>query len=200
MAMIFIFGFRRYQYFRVRLHGVFGRPTDRPSEQQAEGEIRLRRLPGTKPRVLDVCTDTTVRWRTSDFLPGKRALAGDSSDASWSWYNVMPLSANKVTTTTDELGNEPVGRPATPRSPNPPSSSNVFQRFWRFGRATDKNSKQPMTTTSVTELRLAFLVAMPSERYPVYDRKLREDRFRHEGGTLVYELGVHELPWDEDGS
>lgn len=75
--------------------------------------------------------------------------------------------------------------------------SNVIQRFLQF-RATDNKSRHPTSVSAMSRLRVAVVVAMPSERYPIYDRELREDRSRHERGALEYELGLHELRWDED--
>ena len=95
MAMVFIFGFRRYQYFQARLHEMFGRPgadPNRLSEQQAAGEIRLRRLPGTKPKLWEVCTDTSVQWWEvrKRGIVGKRGWrTGGDEDALWRWDNVM---------------------------------------------------------------------------------------------------------------
>ena len=90
MAMVFIFGFRRYQYFQERLHEVFGRADpNRPSEQQAAGEIRLRRLPGTRPKLWDVCTDSSVRWCEVKTRGVAGRKAGGEAEALWNWDNVM---------------------------------------------------------------------------------------------------------------
>jgi len=85
MAMIFIFGCRRYQYFRGQLYEVFGRRSadpNRPSELQAAGEIRLQRLPGMRPKLWDVCTDTSVRWWDV-------RRRGWRAGSDWNWDNVM---------------------------------------------------------------------------------------------------------------
>jgi len=194
--MVFIFGFRRYQYFHERLHEVFGAHPNRHHEQQAAEHFGLRRLPETKPNLWEVCTDASARWwevKTSGFrLTGN----GDGGkDAMWNWRNIMPLSA-RTFANTDGLGIVPSIHPA---SPNP--TSNVFQRFCRFRATTSpsnlRHSKPIMGPSPMSRLRVAVLVAMPSERHPIYDR-LRADKSKDQRGTAGYELGFFELPWDAD--
>jgi len=198
MAMVFIFGFRRYQYIHERLNEVFGAHPDRHPEQQAAEQFALRRSPGTKPNLWEVCTDASARWwevKTSGRTGNWKDKDGDK-DAMWNWRNIMPLSATTFANT-DELGIVPSIHPASPN----PTSSNVFQRFCRFRATTSpsnsRHSKSMTALSPMSRLRVSVLVAMPSERHPVYDR-LRADKSKHQRGTAGYELGFFELPWDTD--
>jgi len=216
--MIFIFGFRRYQYFQERLHVVFqcgsrGRPTaDSNQQAQAAGDqyyARLQRASGTRPRLWDVCTDSSVRWWEVTKMGGVVAGAGRKAGGGAEyWDNVMPLSASRVANA-DKSGDLPSSfrssssSSSSTRGSSHSVSSRILQRFCRLG-ATSTSSTTPRgdkrlkhtPPRPVSSMRLAVLVAMPSERYPIYDNN--RDSACGQRGTLGYELGLYEVPWDSD--
>jgi len=197
MAMVFIFGFRKHQHLQEHLYEAFGRQGDsgsnqnRQSQQAAtlEEEIRLRRLP--KPKLWDVPPPNI------GILTEVKGEGGKVADL-WSWGNIMPLSASKEVANTDGLGIV-VPFHLVPRTHR---NWKDFQRFWPFARSLrDKNSTGPKIIGPLPTrptFRVAVLVALPSEHYPMYEtRGLRDGGLWHERGIFGYELGLYDLAWDK---
>lgn len=51
--------------------------------------------------------------------------------------------------------------------------------------------------SSLSTLRVAVLVAMPSESHPIYYRDLQGEKTRCRRSIDGYDLGFYEVPWDD---
>lgn len=82
MAMVFIFGFRKYQYLQEQF---FSANHHRQSQLQTplEEVVVLREL--SKPQLWDVCIEASVRWWKVKLIQREDSEV----DKLWSWRNIM---------------------------------------------------------------------------------------------------------------
>jgi hypothetical protein len=190
IAMIIIFGYRRIQFGRGFTVG--GIPTP-----EMEGD--MIRIVLNRPKLWDLWNGDNVNWSQ---------VAGNEKgahDAQLQWANIMPLTANAVSTVIPESNNP---------SPEPPRPSlrrdllnprlrlfSVWTRAWRRPKHHENESDAPLDIPPST-LQVGVAILMPSPRHPVYvkepkDNEYHEHERRRERNEITdYSIGMYECSWD----